>query len=239
LCCCLAISARAEVFNARVIAVIDGDTILVLRESGASPGGRVHRARKIKVRLAGIDAPERRQPWGKQSRESLLEMVGGKQVGIEALATDIYGRTIGMVRVDGLDVDQEQVRRGMAWAERKWRAASPHDNDPVVKSSTHAHGGTGWVRLQQEARQARRGLWRQDHPQAPWRWRKLHPYEEDRSAGHHKAAGPEPACGSKRYCSQMRSCSEARFYFSRCGLRALDGNRDGVPCERLCGGAGR
>ena len=52
-------------------------------------------------------------------------------------------------------------------------------------------------------------------------------------------AGPGFVCGTKRYCTQMTSCAEVRFHFEVCGLRRLDGDRDGVPCERLCGQGSR
>jgi hypothetical protein len=48
------------------------------------------------------------------------------------------------------------------------------------------------------------------------------------------AAAGSPTCGSKRYCGQMSSCAEARFYLDQCGVFRLDGDHDGVPCERLC-----
>ena len=73
------------------------------------------RKAKIKIRLANIDAPEKDQPFGKQSRDSLLELVGKKQIQIDSRAVDQYGRTVGFISVDGLNVNQEQVRRGMAW----------------------------------------------------------------------------------------------------------------------------
>ena len=110
LCCCVALSTQAETFTAKVIVVMDGDTVMVLREG-----------QKIKIRLANIDAPEKEQPFGKQSRDSLLEMVGKKQVQIDSQAVDQYGRLVGLISVDGLNVNEEQVRRGMAWAAGGWR----------------------------------------------------------------------------------------------------------------------
>ena len=165
LACCLALSAQAETFNAKVIVVMDGDTVMVLREGGseaagsppASPLRGLRNGKKIKIRLANIDAPEKAQPFGKQARDSLQELVGKKQIQIDSRAVDQYGRTVGFIKVDGLNVNQEQVRRGMAW------------------DYSHFHTDKIYVGLQSDARRARRGLWAQPNPQAPWQWRKLHP----------------------------------------------------------------
>lgn len=213
LCCCLALSAQAETFSAKVIVVMDGDTVMVLRNG-----------QKIKVRLANIDAPEKDQAYGKQSRDSLLEMVGKKQVLIDSQAVDQYGRIVGLISVDGRSVNQEQVQRGMAW------------------EYSHYHTDKTYISLQSDARQSRRGLWAQPGPQPPWQWRKLHPSVKPalqaRQDGARQAAPVmlyDMECGKKRRCSQMGSCDEAHFYFTRCGVKTLDGNHDGIPCQDLCG----
>jgi len=216
LLCCIAMGAQAETFSAKVIAVMDGDTVMVLRDG-----------QKIKIRMANIDAPEKDQAFGKQSRESLLEMVGKKQVQIESKAVDQYGRIVGEVSVDGRNVNQEQVKRGMAW------------------EYSHYHNDKTYIGLQSDAQQTRRGLWAQTSPQAPWQWRKLHPpVKLAPQAGHHGAASHvvpvvvyDMACGKKRHCSQMSTCEEAMFYFTNCGEKMLDGNGDGAPCKKLCAAA--
>jgi endonuclease YncB( thermonuclease family) len=229
----ISLGVQAETFSAKVIVVIDGDTVMVLREGGGNAAGfplnsHLGSGQKIKIRLADIDAPEKDQPFGKQSHDALLEMVGKKQVQIDSRAVDQYGRTVGLITLDGRNVNQEQVRRGMAWADSHYR----RDNT--------------YVSLQREAQQARRGLWAQTNPQAPWQWRKLHPspfFNSVAQAGHQETSrlatpvmsyGTE--CGNKTRCSQMLSCDEAYFYLARCGVKMLDGNHDGVPCESLCGG---
>ena len=264
LCCCIALSAQAETFAARVIVVMDGDTVMVLREGGgkaaghppASPSRGTRDGQKIKIRLADIDAPEKAQPFGKQSRDSLLQMVGKKQVQIDSQAVDQYGRLVGLISVDGLNVNGEQVRRGMAWAAGGWRQRPPEGRVsggvpftgaptgvPLAGAYSHFHSDETYRALQSEARQAKRGLWAQQDPQAPWQWRKLHPsVMPSLQANRHGASAPavpvmlyDMECGTKRRCSEMASCEEARFYFSRCGEKMLDGNHDGEPCESLCG----
>ncbi len=216
LCCCMVLGAQAETFSAKVIAVMDGDTVMVLREGGSGGGQR------IKVRLANIDAPEKDQPFGKQSRDSLLEMIGKRQVQIDSLAVDQYGRVVGLISADGRNVNQEQVRRGMAW------------------EYSHYHADKTYVDLQRAAQQAHRGLWAQSSPQAPWQWRKLHPSIKPMPKINQHLPAPvmlyDMECGRKRRCSQMVSCDEAYFYFTFCGVSTLDGNHDGVPCENSCEG---
>ncbi|MDP2762539.1 MAG: thermonuclease family protein, partial [Sideroxyarcus sp.] len=179
LLCGLAFNVQAETFDAKVIAVLDGDTVLVLRgthklkvrprDGGAEPSGAGEAAshllpqsagsasKVLKVRLADIDAPEKAQPYGKQSRRSLCELACKREVQIEQRAVDQYKRIIGTLYVAGLNVNQEQVRRGMAW------------------EYSYYHRDRTYLDLQSEARTAQRGLWQQNAPEPPWQWRKEHP----------------------------------------------------------------
>jgi len=88
-----------------VVHVADGDTITVL------DAGKVQH----KVRLAGIDAPEKAKPFGQRSRESLEDLVAGRTVIVETHKKDRYGRYVGKVILNSRDVNLEQIRRGMAW----------------------------------------------------------------------------------------------------------------------------
>lgn len=212
LLCCMALGAQAETFDAKVIAVMDGDTVMVLRNG-----------KRIKIRMANIDAPEKEQAFGVQSRASLLEMVGKRQVRIDSQAVDQYGRVIAFLAVDGLNVNEAQVRRGMAW------------------EYSYHHSDRAYLALQQEAQQARRGLWSQATPSAPWLWRKTHPaVKPDAPQSSVPSASSavvyDATCAGKRSCAQMDSCAEAYFYLTRCGVATLDGNRNGIPCESLCPG---
>ena len=205
--------AQGVEFTAKVVVVLDGDTVMVQRKSGL-----------VKIRLAEIDAPEKAQPFGETSRRSLSDMVLGKQVKISSQAVDQYGRMVAHLGLDSLDINAEQIRRGMAW------------------EYSHFHGNKALVALQEEAKQAPRGLWALSDPMPPWEWRKLHPGtvgEQPRTANLQSAAPAtaNPAttiCGRKKFCSEMASCEEARHYLTQCGIKTLDGNRDGMPCESLC-----
>lgn len=203
--------AEAADFYGKVIAVLDGDTLLVQRKSGL-----------VKIRLAEIDAPEKMQTFGETSRRSLSDMVLGKQVRVSGQAVDKYGRMVAHLGLNGLDVNAEQIRRGMAW------------------EYSHFHGNKVLVALQEEAKQVPRGLWALSDPMPPWEWRKLHPNivgDRPHAADLSNAApatSPGIACDSKKHCSEMASCEEARHYLTQCGIKTLDGNSDGVPCEKLC-----
>lgn len=207
--------ASAADFTAKVIAVLDGDTVLVKRANGL-----------LKIRLAEIDAPEKTQTFGETSRRSLSGMVLGKQVKVASQAVDQYGRMVAHLDLDGLDVNAEQIRRGMAW------------------EYSHFHGNRALLALQQEAREAPRGLWALAEPMPPWEWRKQHPNTYSDTVplavssvpGTLAAVPPGQGCGSKRRCAEMVSCEEARRYRTQCGIKTMDGDRDGVPCEKLCGG---
>ena len=98
--------AQAADFAGKVIAVPDGDTLLVLR--GWKP---------VKVRLAGIDAPEKAQPYGIASQQSLAELVMNKQIGVVSRAVDDYGRLVATVSIGEINVNREQVKPRIAWGE--------------------------------------------------------------------------------------------------------------------------
>lgn len=206
LCALYAGIAHAEEFEAQVIAVMDGDTVMVL-----------HNRQKLKVRLANIDAPELEQPYGKESRQALAEQVLKKQVRIKRKATDAYGRMIAEVSHGGQSVNEAQLRKGMAW------------------EYSHFHRDQRYVNLSQQARQSRRGLWAQNaEPMEPEKWRKAHPEKFNINNKLYKNQGVAN-CGSKRLCSQMVTCEEAKIFYLHCGVKSLDGDGNGVPCESLCG----
>ena len=136
-------SAWAD-FRGRVVGVADGDTLTVL----AGGLGR-------KVRLAGVDAPEKAQPFGARSKRSLAGVCAGTEAEVSETGKDRYGRTVGTVYCGGADANAEQVRRGMAWAYGRYL---PRDS-PLFA-------------LEAGARSAGRGLWADPDPVPPWEFRK-------------------------------------------------------------------
>jgi endonuclease YncB( thermonuclease family) len=104
-------SLFADVLHGRVVGVSDGDTITVLDENN----------QQFKIRLMGIDAPEKAQPFGNRSKASLSDLVYLKDVDVTWLKHDRYGRIIGQVIVEGTDVCLEQIKRGLAWHYKQYQ----------------------------------------------------------------------------------------------------------------------
>jgi len=141
-------AAAAATLDGVVFAVIDGDTVLFRPDSYAAASRAF-----LKVRLAGLDAPEADQPYGEAATRALAQRVLDRRVALETVATDAYGRTVGRVRADGVDINAELVREGHAWA-------------------SSGRGRGAYRSLQDEARRERRGLWQGDGPLPPWVWRR-------------------------------------------------------------------
>ena len=142
-------AVEIEPYRARVVSVTDGDTVKVLDEQH----------HQHKVRLQGIDAPEKAQPFGQRSRASLAAMVLQKDVWVDTHKHDRYGREVGRLLLDDVDVDLEQVRRGMAWHYKAYaREQTPEQRQSYAAS-------------EEQAREAQRGLWADPHPVAPWDFR--------------------------------------------------------------------
>jgi len=138
------IAVHAENLHGKVIHIADGDTLTIL----------VAGNKQVKIRLAGIDTPEKAQPFGNKAKQALAALSFQKQASVEVETKDRYGRTVGRVIIAGKDVNAELVRQGMAWVYRKYT------NDQKLYA------------LEAEAKQAKRGLWASDKPIEPWLWRK-------------------------------------------------------------------
>ncbi|HEY9283225.1 MAG TPA: thermonuclease family protein [Pyrinomonadaceae bacterium] len=148
---CLPVCARAVDFvEGEVVAIADGDTLTVLDRD----------KRQHRIRLLGIDAPERGQDFGERSRQSLADMVFNKQVHVIVLKLDRYGRKLGKVTLSRTDVNLEQLRAGMAWYYR-------HYESDVFKEDRVAYD-----RAEREAKAAKRGLWADPRPIPPWEFRR-------------------------------------------------------------------
>ena len=140
----------AGTLTGRVVGVSDGDTVTVLDSSKV----------QHKIRLAGIDAPEKGQPSGNVAKQNLARLVAGKDVSVEYVKFDRYQRIVGKVTVNGVDVQLEQLRAGLSWWYKKYeREQSPQDQ-------------VTYAAVEREAQEAQRGLWRDKDPVPPWEWRR-------------------------------------------------------------------
>lgn len=189
---------RAQVFTGRVVGVSDGDTITVLASGN----------RQVKVRLDGIDAPESRQDYGQRAKQVASDLMFGKQVQVTTKERDRYGRVVGSVSVDGVDVNREMVSAGMAWWYRRY-----------------APGNTALERAEESARAARRGLWASPAPIPPWEFRRGGSSRTEPPTWGSKASSTvrgtrEPASSVSVTATLFRTVSGKKYHLDGCsGLR--------------------
>jgi endonuclease YncB( thermonuclease family) len=146
-----AVPVWAAEFGARVVGVADGDTLTVLIECAKF---------EMPVRLSGIDAPEKKMPFGDKSKKSLSDLSFGKSVTVDFEKRDKYGRLVGKVIVDGQDASLTQIKRGMAWHFKEYEYDQTAEDRAAYAAAEVA------------ARGDMVGLWRDTAPMAPWDWRK-------------------------------------------------------------------
>tara|TARA_R110000822_G_scaffold301108_1_gene424768 strand:+ start:832 stop:1275 length:444 start_codon:yes stop_codon:yes gene_type:complete len=130
-------------FSAQVIGIADGDTLTVLEDN-----------KPLKIRLANIDAPEKKQAFGERSKQSLSELCFGKDAQYVTQTIDRYGRTVAVVTCDGVQVNRAQVERGLAWTYTRY---SKDSSLPAIEA---------------EARANQTGLWSDENPVPPWEFRR-------------------------------------------------------------------
>ena len=143
-CCVLPCSpaVQAQEFTGKVVGVQDGDTLTIRQDNGIA----------TRIRLWGIDAPEKRQAYSNASKRHLSNLAFGKRVMVLVRDTDRYGRTVAeIILPDGRNANQEMLKAGYAWWYRKYAP-----NDRVLEN------------LEGEARKDKRGLWADPHVVPPW-----------------------------------------------------------------------
>lgn len=149
----IAFAAQAETIAVRVVSVADGDTVTVtvLDESHT----------QHKIRLAGFDAPEKKQPFGERSKQHLSDLVFNKPVNVEWSKQDRYGCTVGKVMVNGVDANLEQIKSGMVWWYEKYRREQCGPVQDLYSAQ------------KQDAKDRRLGFLIDSSPMPPWNWRKI------------------------------------------------------------------
>ena len=156
--------ALADTLQGKVVKIADGDTVTIVDNQGL----------KHRIRLAGIDAPEKDQPYGDVSTQGLNNLVSGGIVTIEYEKRDRYKRIIGKVLVDPpgevfcmaldcvkkIDAGLEQIKAGLAW-HYKYYQMEQSDEDRKTYSDAEI-----------TAREKQLGLWQDKQPMPPWKWRR-------------------------------------------------------------------
>ena len=140
----LLIPLTAFAWSGKCVGVADGDTISVMHEGKAE-----------KIRLHGIDCPEKGQPFGKRAKQFTSDMVFGKIVEIKPTTTDRYGRTVAWVYVDDICLNEELLKAGLAWHFKKYSQ------------------DTKLAALENDARSKEIGLWSDKNSVPPWEWRRI------------------------------------------------------------------
>ena len=141
---------NADTIQGKVVGVADGDTLTVLDATNT----------QHKIRLQGIDAPEKAQAFGQKSKQSLHQLVHSKQVSVEFQKKDKYGRVLGKVVQNGNDVCLEQIKLGMAWHYKQYASEQPKEDREIYAQAELA------------ARSNTKGIWKDKNPTPPWEFRK-------------------------------------------------------------------
>ncbi|MDG1453148.1 MAG: thermonuclease family protein [Methylophilaceae bacterium] len=144
-------SCLADIITGRVVAITDGDSIRILDSNN----------NQFKIRLIGIDAPEKKQAFGNVSKQSLSELVSGKIVNVNYSKRGRYGRIVGKVLLDNKDINLEQVKRGLAWHYKQYEREQDVADRALYTQGEHI------------AQKANLGLWNDKNPVPPWDFRKM------------------------------------------------------------------
>lgn len=144
--------------SVKVIRVLDGDTIEVLKIDAAGK-------HPVRIRMTGIDAPEKSQPFGEKCRENLASLVAGKEVRVDVRGTDRYSRQLGVIRVPTpnsteIDANIAQISAGCAWHYKQYQKQQKPEERRAYSEA------------EERARAAQIGLWRDPEPEAPWEYRR-------------------------------------------------------------------
>lgn len=179
LCSIWAGTLYGETLQGKVIGISDGDTITVLDGSKT----------QHKIRLAGIDAPEKSQAFGERSKQHLSELVFGKIVTVDWNKTDKYGRTVGKVIVNGQDANLSQMQAGLAWHYKQYEKEQlPSDRSVYAQAEI-------------DARVRKVGLWGDAAPTPPWDFRH---HTVDIPSSPRQPVGEHCSCSSNAICTGPR-----------------------------------
>lgn len=139
------ISANAETMKGTIDSVIDGDLITI-----------TSKGKEVEIRLFGIDAPEKTQAFGQSAKNFTGAMASGKEIRVEPISKDQYGKTVAMVFVNGINLNEQIISQGFGWVYRQY-----------CKESFC----TDWLKLESNAKASQKGLWADANPTPPWEYR--------------------------------------------------------------------
>lgn len=151
-------NAELLTITGKVVRVLDGDTIHLMPTSIYPSNAKTHKDNSISIRLRGIDAPEKRQPYGIEAKTYLESLIKDKIVKVDVQDIDRYGRIAGYILLNNKNINLEMVKGGFAWAYLEYL------DRPYVSE---------FFETEKEARKTKRGLWQQLNPTPPWEWRKI------------------------------------------------------------------
>jgi endonuclease YncB( thermonuclease family) len=169
----------AQALSGRVVGVSDGDTLTILTDN----------RKQVKVRIAGIDAPEKAQAFGNVSKQNLSSLVFNRRVTVEGVKRDRYGRTVSKVLIDGHDAGLEQIRAGLAWHFKQYERDQSQEDRRIYNQA------------EEGARREKRGLWRDAAPVPPWNFR--HP---------NAPARPQAQQSQSKSVGEVRGNKNSRIY---------------------------
>ncbi len=227
----LAAGASTNLLQGTVVRVTDGDSLWL---EPSSPGAA------LELRLQDIDAPEICQPWGPEARRALQDLVLNKAVSVRVSGRDTHGRTLGTLYLDTLNVNKTLVQEGHAWSNRYKYDRGPYvAEERMAKALTRGLNGDAGAVMPRDFRRDHGPCQNGEAPKAAAAATPAPPAVAVAPAMAPKpVALPEPAaaapyrCDGRTHCSQMRSCAEATYFLKHCPGVKMDGNNDGVPCER-------
>ena len=196
-------TATERQITCKVVGISDGDTLSCLYNN-----------KPLKVRLQYIDAPESEQPFGNRAKQALSALAFKKPITLRITGYDKYQRLLAVAFDGQTNINLAQVEQGMAWAYR--------ETQPIYQQA------------QIHAQQKKIGLWRDPNPIEPADWRAN---KRSVSGGilQKKPLNPPLAidCSEQKSCNQLPDYATAQRYFQQCGWKTLDGNNDGIPCNKL------
>ena len=198
--------------SCKVVGISDGDTLTCL-----------YQRKPIKVRLLHIDAPESAQPYGNKAKQALANLVFKKQVMLHSQGYDRYQRLLSVIYDEReRNINLLLVQKGMAWAYR--------ETLPIYE------------RAMLKAKQEKQGLWQDKSPINPAQWRQVHQADKrsDSDWNWQKIWKKRPLgkpktvdCHKVLHCRDFSDYQSAKRYFDQCGSKTMDGNHDGIPCNKL------